>query len=164
MKQLEELIRNLIEIYKEITVHRGPSHDYLGMFMTYHKENQNLTINMERYINESIMEFEEENPDLNLKQVATPATENLFKTREDGCKKLVQKQAKIFHATVSKLLFMAKHGRPDILLAISFLKTRVKSPDDDDGEKLICVLGYLKATLSLHLTLHCKTLDKFYGI
>ncbi len=127
----------MIVIYKEITVHRGPSHDYLGMVMTYNKKNQSVTIDMERYITESIMEFEDENPDVKLTPVVTPATDNLFKTREDGCNKLPSMKAAIFHATVAKLLFVAKRGRPDILLAISFLTTRVKSPDDDDWKKLI---------------------------
>jgi hypothetical protein len=46
------------------------------------------------------MEFEEENTGLLLKQVATPATENLFKVRTEGGKK--SKQASLLHATVAK--------------------------------------------------------------
>ncbi len=47
------------------------------------------------------------------------------------------------------------------MLAISFLTTGVKAPDDDDWKKLIRVMrSYLKATLGLYLTLHCKELDK----
>ncbi len=144
---LEDFIRELTAIYKEITVHRGSSHDYLGMVMTYNKEDQSVTIDMERYIKASIIEFEDENPEVKLTDVVTPAMANLFKTREDGCNKLTSTKATIFHATVAKLLFVAKRGRPDILLAISFLTTRVKAPDDDDWKKLIRVLSYLKKRL-----------------
>ena len=47
---------------------------------------------------------------------------------------------KIFHH-ITKLLFEVKRGRPsDILLAISFIMTRVKAPTEDDLKKLIHVL------------------------
>ncbi len=80
MEQLEEFIKDIISIYKEVAVHRGLSHDYLGMVMTYNQNDQSVTIDTERYIKESIMEFEEENPGVNLKIVTTLATDNLFKT------------------------------------------------------------------------------------
>jgi hypothetical protein len=160
MKQLEKFIQELKEVYKEITVHRGQVHDYLGMVMTYDQAKQSVMIDMERYIQESIRDFQEDNPDVKWKIVSTPATDNLFKTRENGVNKLNKKDAGVFHSTVAKLLFIAKRGRPDILLATSFLTTRVKSPDDDDWKKLIRVLSYLRSTINLHLTLHCTNLDK----
>jgi hypothetical protein len=43
-------IDNLREIYQEITVHEGTSHDYLGMIMTHDLDKQCVTINMENYI------------------------------------------------------------------------------------------------------------------
>jgi hypothetical protein len=71
----------------------------------------------------------------------------------------MRKQATNFHATVAKLLFVPKRGRPDILLAVSFLTTRVKAPDLDDWKKLLRVLAYLKHTMKYHLTLACKKID-----
>jgi hypothetical protein len=35
--------------------------------------------------------------------------------------------ADLLHTLVAKLLYLAKHGRPDIVLAVLFLCTRVKS-------------------------------------
>jgi hypothetical protein len=61
----------------------------------------------------------------------------------------------LFHATVAKLHIVAKRERLDILLAISFLTTRVKEPDTDDWCKLVRVLGYLKRILNFCLTLTC---------
>lgn len=46
-KQLDKAIQDLTDIYKEITVHRGTTHDYLGMVMTYDKSKQSVTIDME---------------------------------------------------------------------------------------------------------------------
>jgi len=83
----------------------------------------------------------------------------LFKTRKDNGVKLTWEKARLFHSTVAKLLFVAKRARPDILLTVSFLTTRVKCPDQDDWKKLIRLLGYLKETAGLYLTLSCSNLN-----
>jgi hypothetical protein len=74
--------------------------------------------------------------------------------------KLSYKRAKTFHSIVARLLFVAKRARPDILLAVSFLTTRVKEPDTDNWEKLIRVLSYLQGTLEHCLTLVYTNLDQ----
>jgi hypothetical protein len=68
-------------------------------------------------------------------------------------------QVAIFHSTFAKLLYVAKRARPDILLTVSFLTMRVKEPDQDDWRKLIRLLGYLKSTEDLYLTLSCNDLN-----
>ncbi len=55
-----------------------------------------------------------------------------------------------FHSMVAKLLFLAKRGRPDVLLAVSFLTMWVKLPDEDDWKKLMRVLGWMSVSLQLH--------------
>jgi hypothetical protein len=157
--ELLEVIDGLKEIYQEITVHEGTSHDYLGMIMTHDLDKQCVTINMEKYILACIEDFEEEASDERLKSVSTPASNYLFKTRKDNGVKLTWEKAKLFHSTVAKLLFVAKRARPDILLTVSFLTTRVKCPDQDDWKKLIRLLGYLKETANLYLTLSCSNLN-----
>jgi hypothetical protein len=114
---------------------------------------------MKKYIVGTIEEFAEEEPEETLKIVTTPATNNLFRTQMDE-KKIPKRRATIYHSTVAKLLFVAKRARPDILLAVSFLTTRVKSPDMDDWRKLVRVLSYLKGSLDISLTLICDKLDK----
>jgi hypothetical protein len=54
--------------------------------------------------------------------------------------------ADTFHHTVYQLLFAANCGHRNIQTAISFLTTRVQSPDEDDW--------YLNGTRNLKLTLH----------
>ncbi len=159
-KQLDLVIEQLKEIYGEITVHSGLEHDYLGMILTYHPGQQSVTLNMTKYVEGCIEEFEMENAGILLKKVVTPATSNLFRIRNHNeVKKISVNQAKMFHSTVAKLLFLAKRGRPDVLLAVSFLTTRVKSPDEDDWKKLLRVLSYLKHTNDLTLTITCKKLE-----
>ncbi len=62
-----------------------------------------------------------------------------------------------FHSTKAKLLFLVKHGR----LAVSFLTTRVKSPDLDNWKKLLRILGYLQGTMELELTIKCDDIKTF---
>jgi hypothetical protein len=54
-----------------------------------------------------------------------------------------------FHSRVAKLLYLAKRTRPDILLSINFLCTRVLQPTVQDWKKLIRVYRYLLGTKGL---------------
>jgi hypothetical protein len=121
-EQIQKVIKQLVDIYKEITVHEGEVHDYLGMIMEHDRETRTVKINMKKYIEDTITGITEEEPELILRHAATPATDNLFRTRE-CVEKISLKQAKIYHSVVAKLLFVAKRARPDILLTVSFLAT-----------------------------------------
>jgi hypothetical protein len=158
-ENVEWTIDQLRTIYREITVQDGDTHDYLGMVMEHNRALKTVKINMRKYIQETIEEFQEDEPEERLKVVNTPATNNLFKTREN-VEALSSRRAGIFHSTVAKLLFVAKRARPDILLAVSFMTTRVKKPDIDDWHKLIRVLSYLHGSMDITLTLVCDKIDK----
>jgi len=110
-------------------------------------------IDMRKYIHDCIQGFLEEEPDEKLRQVNTPATNNLFEIRDSG------KMDKDFYSTVAKLLFVAKRAHPDILLTVSFLTTRVSNPDNDDWKKLVRLPAYLKNTGELLLILSWIAVD-----
>ena len=77
-------------------------------------------------------------------RAATPAHGKLFEIIDKKeANTLNNEQALAFHHTVAQLLFMATRARWDIQTAVSFLTTRVKSPDEDDWGKLKWVLKYL---------------------
>jgi len=109
-EQLQNIVKELKDIYQEITIHEGDTHDYLGMIMTYDKVRKCIKINMEKYIEGILSGFRDDDPDEKVKPVSTPDTNNLFKTRETD--KLSKRRAGIFHTIVAKLLFMAKRARP----------------------------------------------------
>lgn len=159
-EQLDEVAYVLRSIYTDITVTTDQTHDYLGMVMSHNKESKQVTINLEKYIQDMIDCFKDEVPEEKIKKVTTLAMNNLFKTRSDSANKVIKQKASIFHATVAKLFFIAKRARPDILLVISFLTTRVEEPDEDDWNKLKRVFGYLSQTPNFHLTLSCENLNK----
>ena len=79
----------------------------------------------------------------------TPAAENLFDIRESGVKENLAAtplQKKHFHTNVTKALWIAKRTKPECLVTIAFLATRVTKCDTDDIKKLFRLLRYIRST------------------
>ncbi len=51
----------------------------------------------------------------------------------------------LFRTFVAKLLYLAKKVRPECLVAVALLTTRVHDVDADDSNKLRSLFGYLRA-------------------
>ncbi len=143
-EEIMQVVQQIKDIYgKNLKENVSTVHDYLGMTFDYSFDKE-VQINMWVYIKKVIREFPEEITGV----CATPASDYLFKVREDGTK-LNEELAEAFHHTVYQLLFAASRARRNIQTAVSFLTTRVKDPDKDDWGKLVRVLKYLNGTLGL---------------
>jgi hypothetical protein len=105
---------------------------------------------MQDYIEKMINEFPEA-----LKDSNCPWNENLFKVNEEA-EKLSKDKSELFHKFVAKGLFASKRTRPDILPAITFLCSRVKSLNENDWMKLIQMLEFLITTKQDALTLEAN--------
>jgi hypothetical protein len=77
----------------------------------------------------------------------------------------------MYHSTVARLLYLAKRIRPDILLTISYLTTKVLAPTRGDIAKLFRLLKYINGTKELALILQPNNsnnievyVDASYGI
>ncbi len=68
-----------------------------------------------------------------MREYVTPVKGHFSKVNQSA--KFLQEKAK-FHSIVAKLLYLGKKGRPDILLPVQFLCTRVQNPTVDDERKL----------------------------
>lgn len=82
----------------------------------------------------------------------TPADDNLFKI-DATSPRLASDDATVFHSNVAALLWVAKRVRPDVLLAVSFLTTRVLTPTEEDLAKLVRLLKYINGTKEYHIIL-----------
>ena len=72
-----------------------------------------------------------------------PAASNLFNVRDDKEQEILgDKQAQVFHHTVTQLLFTGIRCRKDAQTAIDFLTTRARKPDEDDWKKLGRFISY----------------------
>ena len=97
----------LSKIYgKDLTVHRGKVHDYLGVDFDFGEKGK-VKVSMIKYLQGVLDAFPE---DLPTKHAATPAGNHLFTVRDKNDPEyspLPEKQARQFHHTVAQLLFMS---------------------------------------------------------
>jgi hypothetical protein len=83
---------------------------------------------------------------------SSAAPESLFKVDESR-EKLEQDKAVEFHNLVTNILYATKRAMPDTCTAITFLTTRVRSPDKDDWTKLVHLMRYIRGTHTMPLIL-----------
>lgn len=135
----------LAKVYKTVKIREGPQHSYLGMDFDYTKRGK-CSITMKGFVEDLLRGCK-------VKGIASsPAAPNLFELDEESLP-LKEDQRKEFHSIAAKLLYLAKRVRPDILLATSFLSTRVTVATDQDKRKLDRVLKYLNGTAEIGLVL-----------
>jgi hypothetical protein len=137
--QVIELLE--MEFGKEapLTKTRGKVHEYLGMTIDY-SEKGKIKFSMIDYVQNM------------LDGLPVAASNHLFEVNPEATK-LDTATSDMFHHNTTKLLFLCKRARPDTQTAVSFLCTRVKSPDVDDYQKLRRVMRYLRATRLMPLVL-----------
>ena len=124
-----------------VTATRGKVHDYLGMTLDYSTPGV-LKVDMRDYIRS----MEEDFPDDLSGNPKTPWTEKLFKVDKTS-NKLSEHRRQIFHSFVMKGMFLCKRARSDVLPAFAFLATRVQDANENDWNKLVRVLNFLKCTI-----------------
>jgi Reverse transcriptase (RNA-dependent DNA polymerase) len=134
------VIKQIEEKFGKMTVTRGNTHVFLGMSFVFNPEGT-ATVSMKDYLVESI---KESNLDVS-KTVTTPAQKNLFDIDESS-PRLPKAESEAFHSVVAKLLYVSIRARPDILLAVSFLCTRVSKSTKQDQPKLLRLLQYISGS------------------
>jgi hypothetical protein len=141
----KEVLDKLKEVYETISVHDGDVHNYLGMTFDFTVKGK-VTVGMEGYVQDVLSTYRV------TKVAKTPATTHLYEIDEKS-PKLTARESEEFHSATAKLLYLSLRTRPDILVAVSFLTTRVKEPTAQDKGKLFRVLEYLNGTRDLSLTI-----------
>jgi hypothetical protein len=132
---------------KPLAATTGLIHDYLGITIDYSEVNR-VKFTMYDYLEDILDEM----PDDMNGTAPTPASANLFDVDEDSTL-LNEKESDFFHRTTARLLFAAKRARPDLQVAVAYLCTRVKAPNQSDYRKLARVIKYLRLTIFIPLVL-----------
>ncbi len=167
LKVIDDMIAWLPQEYESIfsdgsgkmKVARGKVHKYLGTMLDFATAKV-VKVTMIDYIDEIIETWNRACKEFdngfefvaNCNRIASAAPEDLFKVDEDALK-LSPPEAKSFHSMIAMMLYATKQARPNTVLAIAFLTTRVKEPDADDWRKLRHLIDYLKSTCDLPLVL-----------
>ena len=126
--------------YKHVNFEEGDKISYLGMLIDSTHDDY-IDISMPAYIQQVISDMNI-TPDQTSK---TPCSSKVFEINDDDIA-LNSKDKEFFHSTVAKILYLSKRTRPDILLATTFLCTRVQTPGNEDMKKLSRVIKYLNGT------------------
>jgi hypothetical protein len=148
--------------FGEVSFTQSNTIHYLGMQLQF--GNQAVIMSMPKHIKDLLQDTKITS------SAPVPHSQDLFDL--DPNSELLDPNGKeAFHSLVARLLYIAKRARPDILLPVQFLTTRVIAPTREDHRKLTRVLKYLHGTLDLHLTLKAREglpilcyVDASYGI
>jgi membrane-bound inhibitor of C-type lysozyme len=141
-KMITEFKEALERKYEEVSFDESVKLSYLGMVID-NSNSKFIKLSMPSYIEQVIKET-----DIGNGIAATPAALDLFDIDDDS--PLLSGDSKeAFHTSVAKLLYLSKRARPDILLPVTFLCTRVQYPTEQDLKKLKRVIKYLNGTKGL---------------
>ena len=131
----------------------GKVHAYVGIPLDFSTKGE-VHITMPKHLDDAVETFENAQAEFNegfikvkrkrRRSQMTVDPKDLFVVNEE-CEKLPKKQQEAFHCVVAKLIYLWKHGRPDIGTAVSFLTKQVREPDLDDWRKLDHMIIHLKA-------------------
>jgi len=159
----EELLRLATDRFKEVHSDAGVRLSFLGMTVDMSMESE-ARLTMQGFVAELVREYGCEYT------AATPANNNLFNIATTA-ELLGEVRRKRFHSFVAKTLYLGKRTRPDILVAVSFLCTRVTKATAEDEGKLDRLIQYVNATITQPLILSASEqmvvlayVDASYGV
>ena len=127
--------------YETLSIETSDSFTYLGMVLHKQKDGT-IQVHMPGYIEMTLNEYQKMRT---IKQYTSPATTTLFSINCDSVN-LGTKEAKHYHTSVARLLYLCRRARIDIYLPVLYLCTKVKCPTEADAAKLDRVMGYLSLT------------------
>jgi hypothetical protein len=136
---------------------RGKKQEYLGMSFDFSTPGT-VTVGMEDFVAMMCTDLPKEM----IGSASTPAAGHLFKINSTNPQVLNDKDRDIFVRLVMQALYLSQRARPDIRTAVSFLSSRLHTPDKDDYHKLARLMKYLQATPDLHLTLSSNGTGNVY--
>ena len=141
---LDRLEKYLTKVYKKVTSRHGKIHSYLGMNFNF-SQGSIVNINMPGYIQELLKEYGVQ------KVASTPSNNNLFQDTLPDI--LDQEYQQKMHSLTARLLYIGTRTRPEILLVVNYLATRVNNYSQGDWEKAMRCLQYLNLDTDLGLSL-----------
>ena len=125
-----------------MSVKYGDKHEYLGVSLDL-SSGKYCEMTMTKYIDDLVTDVAVEGE----RAAESPASVGLFNIIVS--EKLQETERELFHRHVARLLYLATRVRPDILLPVTFLCSRVACATKADKVKLKRVVSYLKGTASL---------------
>ena len=115
---------------------------FLGMHIVRDRSKRVMRVTMDKHVSAIVEKHAER-----CKAQKTPAAPDLFDESTGEAM-----DATAYASVLMSLMYVARFTRPDILLAVNALATKMAKPTASDWKKLFRVLGYVKATPDKGLT------------
>jgi hypothetical protein len=128
--------------YGKVSFQDGNKISFLALSIEISDEGKFIKINQNFYIEKLIEHVENDIIKEALVESKYPSSERLFSSSETDDKSCNKDH---YLSILMSLMFAAIRTRPDIIKEVTFLATRVSSPTLSDWNKLMKVMGYLKA-------------------
>ena len=106
------------------------------------ESNGEIQVYMPGYIEMMLSEYEKTRK---IKSYTTLVSTTLFSVDKES-KELKSKEAKQYHTSVARLLYLCRRARIDVYLPVLYLCTKVKCPTESDLTRLDRVMGYISLT------------------
>jgi hypothetical protein len=161
---IDSTLAHLSRVFEsELTVQEGPQIGYLGLVFDFSSAGS-VAITAPAYVDTMLALSHTQGT------ASSPAGLNLFNVSSESTLLPITVKDQ-YHSAVARLLYLSKRTRPDLLLTVSFLTTRVQAPTEEDMHKLQRALKYVNGTRTLGLrlvydpanTIHAH-IDASYGI
>jgi hypothetical protein len=130
------LHRELAKEFKKVKVCEGDEFEFVSLEVI--QRDGNVSVSMDKYVRSLLGEWGGDGKD------GAPAGQDLMK-RDYSSPLLNSADKELFHHRVARLLYFAKRVGPDLLLAVNVLSSYVKSPNQEDMDRLDRVYRYLNA-------------------
>ena len=151
-EMFEEMLKKVFKKYTESDLDEGPI-NFTGMTIR-RKEEGHIEVTQMKIINDLL-----EDKEIKGKQMY-PANEEIFKVHKEA-QVMNDKEAMEFLSTIMTLMYVGKRTRYDIMLPLSYLCTRVKTPTIEDKEKLKRLLEYINMTREHGVVFRADANDRF---
>ncbi len=140
------VINEFKRLYKNLTVSTKYDNEFEYLGLNFKIHDRTVNISMKGYVNKILNECED------LRIAETPYNKNLFLNRETGT--LDEQGQTRMRSRCAKLLYLAKRTRPDLLLPVIVLSSRVNKYNNDDVGKMDRIFNYLNKTKDHELKLY----------
>jgi hypothetical protein len=145
IKLLDFVTQSIKNKFKDVTINTGKVHSYLGMTMDFTQSGK-VKVTQRGFIDDVLFSYGVQG------KASSPALPDLF-TIDESSPLLQDIKREEFHSWSAKLLYLCKRTRPEIMVVVSFLTSRVLAPTEQDWSKLDRCMKYLNSTRDLGLVL-----------
>jgi hypothetical protein len=146
----------LINKYKNINVKDGDNVPYCGMQLERDRVNGGIYVSAPKFTSDLLSKY-----NVGEAEFETTPTPTSF-MNEDSVEDIELKiDVTEYASLLMKIMWLARLCRNDLLFAISFMATKVKSPIQKDMKKLRHILRYINATKTIKIKYQPETLQLY---